>query len=431
MKMSVKESTMVKPMEETPGGSLWLSNVDFLMPDSYHTPSVYFFRHDGSANFFDAAELKAALSRALVHFYPFAGRLNKDDSGRLKINCSGEGVLFVEAECDGALADLADFSPSPHISLAAKVDYSQGISTYPLSLMQLTRFKCGGVSLGVTNEHHVADGTAALHYINTWSDIARGLTVSAPPFLDRRLLAARSPPQPNFSHVEYQPYPSLKTPLNITNEAAFKTFTMSRDHLNAIKEKCNSGEKKTSYTTYEAVAGHVWRCICMARRLPPDQESKVQISVDSRQRLRPPLPERYFGNAIFFATPVALCGELESKPLRFAVAKIHDALARMDDEYMKSALDYLEVEQQNIAAIVRNEEETVGCPNAKITSWVRLPFYEADFGWGKPVFAGLAAASLEGKCHLQVDPENEANMKLSISLLKPHLDLFEKLLYDI
>ncbi|XP_047946520.1 rosmarinate synthase-like isoform X2 [Salvia hispanica] len=131
MKTRVIESTMVKPMEETPSGCVWLSNIDLVLPETHHTRCIYFYRCDGGASFFDTAALKAALSRTLVEFYPYAGRLRRDDNGRIEINCNGEGVSFVEVECDGALDDLGDFCiPRPDLSLAPTVDYSKGISTF-------------------------------------------------------------------------------------------------------------------------------------------------------------------------------------------------------------------------------------------------------------------------------------------------------------
>ena len=81
MKMRVKESIMVKPREETPRGSVWLSNLDLVFPNTYHTRWMYLYRWDGGAGFFDNATLKAALSRALVEFYPYAGRLRKAEKG--------------------------------------------------------------------------------------------------------------------------------------------------------------------------------------------------------------------------------------------------------------------------------------------------------------------------------------------------------------
>ncbi|XP_047973467.1 rosmarinate synthase-like [Salvia hispanica] len=157
-------------MEKTPSGSLWLSSVDLAMPDNFHTRYIFYYRcGDAAVDFFNAALMKAALSRALVQFHPFAGRLRRDDNrGRIEINCNAEGVLFMEAECDATLDDLGGFASKPNSSLVPTVDYSRGISTFPLFLVQLTRFKCGGVSLGFANEHHLSDGTSGQHFNKSW-----------------------------------------------------------------------------------------------------------------------------------------------------------------------------------------------------------------------------------------------------------------------
>lgn len=140
MKIDVKESTMVKPAEEIPRKSLWNSNVDLVVPN-FHTPSVYFYRPNGSPNFFDPKVLKEALSKALVPFYPMAGRLKRDEDGRIEIDCNGEGVLLVEAESDGEIDDFGDFAPTLELRrLIPAVDYSQGISSYALLVLQVYFF---------------------------------------------------------------------------------------------------------------------------------------------------------------------------------------------------------------------------------------------------------------------------------------------------
>ncbi|KAK9066321.1 hypothetical protein SSX86_013642 [Deinandra increscens subsp. villosa] len=98
--------------------------------------------------------------------------------------------------------------------------------------------------------------------------------------------------------------------------------------------------------------------------------------------LRPSLPPGYFGNVIFTTTPIAVSGDLQSKPTWYATGKIHDTLAKMNNDYLKSALDYLEL-QPDVKALVRGAH-TFKCPNLGITSWARLPIHDADFGWGRP-----------------------------------------------
>ena len=141
LSVSVKESTIVKPLEETtPRQSLWNSNVDLVIP-SMHTPSVYFYRPNGASNFFEPSVLKHALAKALVPFYPMAGRLKRDDDGRIEIDCNGDGVLFVIAETSSVIDDFGDFAPTLELrKLIPTVDYSAGISSYPLLVLQVIQF---------------------------------------------------------------------------------------------------------------------------------------------------------------------------------------------------------------------------------------------------------------------------------------------------
>ncbi|KAI3929224.1 hypothetical protein MKX01_006460 [Papaver californicum] len=436
MKISIKESTMVRPAEETPRRGLWNANVDLVVP-RMHTPSVYFYRPNGSSNFFDCTILKEALSKVLVPFYPMGGRLKRDEDGRIEIDCNGEGVLLVEAETTSVIDDFGDFAPTLELrQLIPTVDYSGDISSYPLLVLQVTHFKCGGVSLGVGMQHHVADGASGLHFINTWSDMARGLDLTIPPFIDRTLLRARDPPTPTFHHIEYQPPPPMKTPSHSPNSqpalgtsTSVAIFNITRDQLNTLKSKSKEGENITvNYSSYEMLSSHVWRSVCRARDLPADQETKLYIATDGRSRLRPTLPPGYFGNVIFTTTPIAVSGELDSKPLTYAAGRIHDALLRMDDEYLRSALDYLEL-QPDLTALVRGAH-TFRCPNIGITSWARLGIHDADFGWGRPIFMGPGGIAFEGLAFMIPSPVNDGSLSLAISLQSDHMKRFEEILYD-
>ncbi|KAK9282190.1 hypothetical protein L1049_005102 [Liquidambar formosana] len=320
-------------------------------------------------------------------------------------------------------------------SLFQAVDYSGGIGSYPLLVLQVTYFKCGGVSLGVGMQHHVADGASGLHFVNTWSDMARGLDVTIPPFIDRTLLRARDPPQPAFQHIEYQPPPSMKAPLQTAKSQAgsestsVSIFKLTREQLNTLKAKSKEDGNTTNYSSYEMFSGHVWRCACRARGLPDDQESKMYIATDGRSRLRPALPPGYFGNGIFTATPIAVAGDLLNKPLWYSASRIHESLVRMDNDYLRSALDFLEL-QPDLSALVRGAH-SFRCPNIGITSWTRLPIHDADFGWGRPIFMGPGGIAYEGLAFMLPSPTNDGSLSLAISLQSDHMKLFEQFLYDI
>ncbi|KAE8694915.1 Shikimate O-hydroxycinnamoyltransferase [Hibiscus syriacus] len=150
MEISLKESAIVRPAQQTGRKSLWNSNLDLLIT-RYHVPLVYYYKPNGSCDFFDTGKLKEALSNILVSFYPIAGRFGYDENGRLEISCNDEGVLFVEAQTLSAMDHLiGDFIDNSQVlRLVPEVDYSGGISSYSLLVLQVTKFKCGGVCLGV------------------------------------------------------------------------------------------------------------------------------------------------------------------------------------------------------------------------------------------------------------------------------------------
>lgn len=109
--VQVVKSSLVTPETETPKHEIWLSNLDLLVARD-HTPTVYVYPHDGSRDFFAVEVVKASLGKALVTFYPFAGRLRVGGDGRLVVDCTGEGALFVEAISEFTLAEFGDFGPS-------------------------------------------------------------------------------------------------------------------------------------------------------------------------------------------------------------------------------------------------------------------------------------------------------------------------------
>ncbi|KAI7731855.1 hypothetical protein M8C21_032219 [Ambrosia artemisiifolia] len=416
---------MVRPAEETPTRKLWISSLDLMAPN-YHTPVVYFYRPNGAANFFDTKVMKDALSRVLVAFYPMAGRFIHDQHGRVEIDCQGQGVLFLEAESDGMVDDFGDFAPQMEfLKLVPAVDYSLGIESFPLLVLQVTYFKCGGVSLTVAMHHYLADGPSALHFINTWADMAHGLDITLPPFIDRTLLRALDPPQPVFEHVEYHPYPTmpLQVPSDETN-TVYSIFKLTRDQLNLLKAKSKEDGNTISYSSFEILSGHVWKCVCKARGLLDNQGTKLDIPTDGRARLQPPLPPGYFGNAIFTTAVITTAGEIQSKPTWYAASIIHNALVTMNSDYLKSALGYLE------QRLDHKPKESYKYTNLRIISWARLLIHEADFGWGRPIFMGPTSIPL-GCCYFLPSPINDGSLSIIIGLEAEQMKLFSNLLYAI
>ena len=104
------------------------------LPHSHHL----FYNPNETSNFFYPNILKEALSKNLVLFYAMADRLRHEDDHRVGIYCDGQGVLFIEAH---ATVAMDHFTHNPnHNNLIPAVDYSAGIETYPLVVLQVRSF---------------------------------------------------------------------------------------------------------------------------------------------------------------------------------------------------------------------------------------------------------------------------------------------------
>ncbi|KAK8641065.1 hypothetical protein V6N13_010495 [Hibiscus sabdariffa] len=432
LKLTVKGCSMICPAQHTPKESHWVSNLDMVMT-TFHVPILFFYKPNGSSDFFKPHVLKEALSKVLVPFYPMAGRLGCDDNGRFEIICNTEGVVWVEAETTSAIDDLGGFTPSPKLrKLVPTVDYSGGTGSYPLFIAQLTTFKCGGVCLGIGVHHTLMDGTTTFHFVNSWSEMARGLPqIRVAPLIDRTLLRARVPPTPRFHHVEYDPsLPLITSVSNLKPSRAISVFKITQNQLNSLKAKLFKHENKSKgkYSNYTILTALIWRCASKARGLLDDQPTKLLMPINGRPRLHPPLPSSYFGNVFFTASSISLSRNLQSEPFEDTVKRVHGALQRMDDEYLRSALDYLETLPDITAA--RREAGTFQCPNININNWMQLPMHDADFGWGCPIYTGLANIIHEGKIYLVRTPSDDQSLSLIACLETSHMKHFEKHLYQ-
>ncbi|CAM0952868.1 unnamed protein product [Alopecurus aequalis] len=417
MDINIIGSELVKPSEATPQSPVWLSNLDLGARNSY-MPMIYMFRTniDFVQGFFSVDVLRKALARALVPFYPLAGRLSMALDGRVEIDCNAEGAVFIVAHSDVVLDDTECFVPSKATCDMFVPPYEKEAGAgSPLLLLQVTFLCCGGVVLGTAVHHYALDGRSSIHFIQTWASMARGAgRAIVPPYLDRSSLHARSSPTILFDHSHEYCHKAGAPISDSPSELIGAIIRVTTALVTALRAR-------TGVSKFRTLAAHIWRCTCMARALAPDAESRLYTMVDMRARLSPPLPESYFGNTAVRTSVSAKVGDLLSNPLNFGAQRVHMATSQ-GDEYARSLVDYLET------ADVRSKPgRELPDTDLRVISWMGMASHDADFGWGKPVVLAPAVMSYTWFIY---DIGNSGDVAVAVAMKPDQLKRFRELFFD-
>ncbi|VVB04971.1 unnamed protein product [Arabis nemorensis] len=415
-----KDHVLVPPVSKTPKGLHYLSNLDQNIAIIVKT--LYYFKSESRSNEESYNVIKKSLSEVLVHYYPVAGRLTISPEGKIAVNCTGEGVVVVEAEANCGIEKVKEAISVNRMETLDQLVYdipgARNILEIPPVVVQVTNFKCGGFVLGLGMSHNMFDGVAAMEFLNSWCETARGLPLSLPPFLDRTILRPRNPPKIEFPHNEFDEIEDISGTEKLYNEEklVYKSFLFEPEKLEKLKTMAI--EENNKVTTFQALTGFLWRSRCKALRFEPDQQVKLLFAADGRSRFVPRLPEGYSGNGIVLTGLVTSSGELVDNPLSRSVGLVKNMVQLVTDGFMRSAMDYFEV----------NRTRPSLTATLLITSWSKLTLHKLDFGWGEPIFSG--PIGLPGKEVILFLPGGDDMKSINVFLGLPAsaMEVFEKLM---
>jgi hypothetical protein len=247
---------------------------------------------------------------------------------------------------------------------------------------QVTRLTCGGFVLGLRLNHCIADGVGICQFLKAVGEIARGVaTLTVPPAWNREIFQPRAKPvvkyphhDYEYGHVEEDEYKALlMQPIEERNHISYIFGSKEIDALKAQTE----GER---YTTFEVLSACLWQSRTRALNFPAHRDVKLLFALNARSQFQKSLPAGYYGNVITCACAKTKARDLIDQPLSFAVKLIKEAKIRVDEEYMRSAIDFLELKGR--------PRFHVGGTSYVISDTTKLDLGGADFGWGKAVYAG-------------------------------------------
>ncbi|KAJ8449554.1 hypothetical protein Cgig2_005576 [Carnegiea gigantea] len=381
LEIKLGKPTRVPPVDKRERELYFLCNLDQNI--AVTTRTLYLYKSPNKGNEDAAKAVKESLAKVLVHYYPLAGRLTITPEGKLAVDCTGEGAIFAEAKANCSLAEMvvmATVDPIILMNLVYEFPGAKNIVETPLLTVQVTKFSCGAFSVAIAMNHCMADGLSAVEFVNSWGQMARDLSLTVPPSLDRTILKANEPSKIEFPHNEFMDIEDISNTheLLYDEEMVHGSFSFDPEKLVRLKNKAIEDGALSKCTTFEALTALVWRARCKALGMHPDQQAKLLFAVDGRSKFNPPFPKGFFGNGIVLACALSRVEDLLKNPLSYTVGLVQRAIKSVTDSYMRSAIDYFEVTRARPSLHA----------TLVITAWSRLSFNTTDFGWGEPIYTG-------------------------------------------
>ncbi|XP_017231994.1 pelargonidin 3-O-(6-caffeoylglucoside) 5-O-(6-O-malonylglucoside) 4'''-malonyltransferase [Daucus carota subsp. sativus] len=376
--------------------------------------------------------LKNSLSKVLSNFHPFAGRYNVETHS---VDCSDQGAEFVEAKVDIRLDDLLnhrkdlkiellnDFLPCP---LGAVDEY-----TDPLLAVQVNAFSCGGFAVAVCISHRIADITTITSFVKAWAvaakqelgDVDKSYVPMAWSFDSASLLPGQNLP--------CLPSGLTREKENIEiHKMVTKIFYFSDCKISSIREKAKGeGSSKNSPTRVQSVFGVIAKAIIDIHVANPENPKGYVVveAVNMRGRTVPPLPKNQFGNMYLAACVQSVAGP-EGVELPCIVDQLSSSVKRAVDAC--GVVLSLDKEGQTMLSQELGEMlKSLFSPDVyfagTFSSWCNFSLYEADFGYGKPVWVSIANIPMKNSVVL-VDEKSGGGIDAWVTLDESDMQKFIK-----
>lgn len=199
--------------------------------------------------------------------YMSCGRFRRTEYGRPYIKCNDCGVRFVEAQCEKTLDEwlqLKDDSLEKLLVSDNIIGPELGFS--PLVFLQYTKFKCGGMAIGLSFAHVLGDAFSAAEFMNLFGKVMKGYNPPRPLNLAQSLTKTHNPQ--TGTKVSQDPLSVKRVdPVGdnwiAVNNCKMETFSFPVNAAKLIQIQSEMG--KTKFDTFECLCAVIWQSVAKFR----------------------------------------------------------------------------------------------------------------------------------------------------------------------
>jgi hypothetical protein len=266
------------------------------------------------------------------------------------------------------------------------------------------------MAIGLCISHRLADAASLSIFLQAWAATARGESdlVASPDFCSTKLYPAANE--------------AIKIPGEVVNRTSVtKRFVFVASKIEELRNKVAS-DVVPRPTRVQSVTSLIWKCVVTASTDTIREKALFQPA-NLRTKIPSLLSENQIGNLLFNSL-------------------ILDGKAGMD---IVETVKELQKRAEDLSGLVQDEEGssmTIGWRlfgeiiNSKfnredhdmhsVTSWCKIPLYDACFGWGSPVWvAGSVSPNLDYVTVL-IDSKDGQGIEAWVTLPQENMLLLEQ-----
>nr|UQZ09635.1 acetyltransferase [Strychnos sp.] len=413
--IQIISETLIKPSSPTPPSlkQHQLSDYDKTMHHMYTPVAFLYTSHGHGIPSTDEVSqlLKNSLSKTLKHYSHFAGRLVGDSH----VDCNDMGVKLLEVR---VRCPMAEVLKRPNTD-AQDLVYPKGLPWSMakediLVVAQISYFDCGGIAVSADISHKIVDVASITTFMNDWAAMARNSSYKPSPQIV----------SPTILKMDDVPATAEDDNMkeNICQSRRFLFHDSKIAELKALA--VNSGAENP--TRVELVTAILHKCAVTASTaaLGSFMPNILLLAVNLRSIISPPLAKTSIGNmsscyAISATHENRMKFPLLAGELRRSKIKLFQKYGKQLNE---SELLFLNSTDKAHESQKLSDGDNFDC--FIFSSLCRSPFYEVDFGWGRPVLVYVPNCPFKNTFFL-IDTPTQDGIEALVTLEENVMQIFE------